>query len=105
VVASVGAGGVLIYETFAAGNETIGKPSNPQFLLRAGELLQACAALRVIAYEDGFEPAVGGAPPRFVQRIVAAREHLSQTRGPRRWPLAPEASATRLKSADSEDPA
>jgi SAM-dependent methyltransferase len=65
-------GGVLIYETFAQGNETVGKPSNPAFLLAPGELLAACApALRVIAYQDGFLP-----QPReaFVQRICAVRE-------------------------------
>ena len=76
VVACVGAGGVLIYETFAAGNETVGKPSNPQFLLQPGELLTRVAGLRVVAFEDGFEPA----PPRFVQRIVAVRE--TTTPGP-----------------------
>lgn len=43
-------GGVLIYETFAQGNETVGKPSNPAFLLAPGELLAVCMpALRVIA--------------------------------------------------------
>jgi SAM-dependent methyltransferase len=65
-------GGVLIYETFAQGNETVGKPSNPAFLLAPGELLAVCVpALRVIAYEDGFLP-----QPReaFVQRICAVRE-------------------------------
>jgi len=70
IVASVAAGGVLIYETFAVGNERVGKPSNPDFLLRVGELLEAAAGLRVLAYEDGFE----AAPERFVQRIVAVRE-------------------------------
>jgi SAM-dependent methyltransferase len=70
IVASVAPGGVLIYETFAAGNETVGKPSRPDFLLRPGELLDACADLRVVAYEDGFIDS----PPRFVQRIAAVRE-------------------------------
>ncbi len=70
LVASVAPGGVLIYETFAAGNESVGKPSNPQFLLRPGELLQVASALRVIGYEDGFL----STPERFVQRIVAVRE-------------------------------
>ncbi|WP_027793527.1 class I SAM-dependent methyltransferase [Paraburkholderia acidipaludis] len=69
-------GGLLIYETFAQGNETVGKPSNPAFLLAPGELLAACTpALRVIAYQDGFLP-----QPRqaFVQRICAVRELLRQ---------------------------
>jgi SAM-dependent methyltransferase len=70
IVDSVDVGGVLIYETFAQGNETVGKPSNPHFLLRPGELLEAAAALRVVAYEDGW---LDG-PPRFLQRIAAARE-------------------------------
>jgi SAM-dependent methyltransferase len=69
VVDSVADGGVLLYETFADGNQTVGKPSNPDFLLRPGELLHAAAALRVVAYEDGFLET----PPRFVQRITAVR--------------------------------
>jgi len=69
IVQSVAPGGALIYETFAAGNETVGKPSRPDFLLQPGELLAACAGLRVIAYEDGFLDA----PERFVQRIAAVR--------------------------------
>ncbi len=69
LVASLADGGVLIYETFAIGNEACGKPSNPNFLLQPGELLQACTDLQVIAYESGFLPA----PDRIVQRIVARR--------------------------------
>jgi hypothetical protein len=69
IAQSVGAGGVLVYETFAAGNETVGKPSRPDFLLQPGELLAACAGFRVVAYEDGFLDA----PERFVQRIAAVR--------------------------------
>lgn len=50
---SLDEGGVLIYETFMVGNERYGKPSNPDFLLRAGELLQAFGALAVVAFEQG----------------------------------------------------
>jgi hypothetical protein len=39
--------GVLIYETFARGNECLGQPRNPDFLLRPGELLEAFAILTV----------------------------------------------------------
>jgi len=74
LVASVDTGGVLIYETFASGQETIGRPSRADFLLRPGELLQACQGLRVVAYEDGFEAVSAKAPGRFVQRIAAVRE-------------------------------
>lgn len=61
--------GVLIYETFAAGNERFGKPSNPDFLLRHGELLEfARGCLRVIAYED---VEVVAPKPARIQRICA----------------------------------
>ena len=66
-------GGVLIYETFTQGNETVGKPSRADFLLRTGELLDVCSALRVVAFEDGFQQAPDGSAPRFIQRIAAVR--------------------------------
>lgn len=59
--------GLLLYETFAAGNEALGRPARPDFLLQRGELLQRCAGLRVVAYEDGRLEN----PPRCVQRIAA----------------------------------
>jgi len=74
LLASLAPGGVLIYETFAQGNETVGKPSRPDFLLRTGELLEVCKNLRVIAFEDGFAQTEDGQSPRFVQRIAAVRE-------------------------------
>jgi SAM-dependent methyltransferase len=69
MASSVAPGGVLLYETFAAGNETVGKPSRPDFLLAPGELLGAFDALRVVAYENGFLDE----PQRYVQRIAAIR--------------------------------
>ncbi|MGY4829675.1 class I SAM-dependent methyltransferase [Sphaerotilaceae bacterium SBD11-9] len=84
LIESLNEGGVLIYETFADGNQTVGKPSNPDFLLQPGELLQATQGLRVVAYEDGFlDP-----PPRFVQRIAAVKPQL-RTAGPVRHTLSP----------------
>ena len=61
-------GGILIYETFMAGNERFGKPSNPEFLLRPGELLEAFRTLRIVAFEQGrlFEP-----KPAMIQRLCA----------------------------------
>ena len=50
---SLSEGGVLIYETFMAGNERFGKPSNPEFLLRPGELLEAFEGLVVQGFEEG----------------------------------------------------
>ena len=81
ILAAVAPGGVLIHETFAQGNETVGKPSRPDFLLAPGELLQACAGLRVVGFEDGFLDA----PPRFLQRIAAVRPGSAP--GPTRYPL------------------
>ncbi len=69
IIGAVAAGGVLLYETFARGQETIGRPSNPDFLLEPGELLRATEGLRTRAYED----LRVDAPPRFVQRVVATR--------------------------------
>lgn len=63
-------GGVLLYETFADGQQTVGRPARPQFLLRHGELLELAAGLRIVAFEDGFE---AGPPARYVQRIAAVR--------------------------------
>jgi SAM-dependent methyltransferase len=72
LVDSLEPGGVLVYETFARGNERFGRPSNPDFLLAPGELLEAVrGALRVVAYED----LVVEAPrPAAIQRICARRE-------------------------------
>ena len=81
ILASLAPGGVLLYETFAEGNEEVGKPSRPDFLLRHGELLEACRPLHVVAYEDGFL----AEPPRFVQRIAAVRPVSGQGRA--RHPL------------------
>lgn len=64
---SLAPGGLLLYETFASCNETVGKPSRPDFLLQPGELLQHCQGLQIIAFEDGFLPY----PERFIQRIAA----------------------------------
>jgi SAM-dependent methyltransferase len=68
IVAAVAPDGLLIYETFALGNEIFGRPSNPDFLLRPGELIVAVSPrLITIAYEH----ATLSDPPRRVQRIAA----------------------------------
>jgi SAM-dependent methyltransferase len=68
-------GGVLIYETFADGNAEFGKPSNPNFLLKSGELLALAqrSGLKVIAYEDIY---LEQPKPARVQRICAVKGHL-----------------------------
>jgi SAM-dependent methyltransferase len=71
IVAAVAPGGWLFYETFAVGNARFGRPSNPDFLLRPAELLEAVAGqLRVVAYEDRL---VDRPAPALVQRVAAVR--------------------------------
>jgi SAM-dependent methyltransferase len=61
--------GVLVYETFARGNEAYGKPSNPDFLLTEGELLTIIGrSLIVVAFEQG---RIESEPPAVVQRLAA----------------------------------
>ena len=67
---SLAEGGVLVYETFMLGNERFGRPSNPDFLLRPGELREAFAALKVIAFEEG---EVARPKPAVTQRICAVK--------------------------------
>lgn len=83
ILDSVTEGGVLIWETFASGNETIGRPSRADFLLQPGELLRLCEGLHVVAYEDGF----CDLPARFVQRITALRKRPSPSPVPERHRL------------------
>jgi hypothetical protein len=71
IVELVASGGLLLYETFALGNEAFGRPSNPDFLLRPGELLEAVRGrLDVLAYEQRVtsEPR-----PAVIQHIAARR--------------------------------
>jgi SAM-dependent methyltransferase len=70
LTASLAPDGILIYETFARGNEVFGKPSNPDFLLMPGELLGFAgrSGLRVVAFEDGV---VQSPKPARVQRLCA----------------------------------
>ena len=73
LLASLTAGGVLIYETFAEGNGLFGKPSNPDFLLSSGELLRMAASdpqSQVLAFEDGY---IRHPKPAMVQRICLLR--------------------------------
>jgi hypothetical protein len=65
--------GVLIYETFAQGNQQLGRPSNPNFLLKTGELLALAGrhGLKVLAYEDIYQ---AEPKPAMVQRLCAVKE-------------------------------
>lgn len=69
IVAAVGPAGLLLYETFAVGNERLGRPSNPHFLLRPNELLEHVAPrLTVVRFET---VTLRTPHERIVQRIVA----------------------------------
>lgn len=72
--------GMLLYETFMAGNERFGKPSRPDFLLQPGELLEVCRqqGLQVVAYEAGEVEAPKAA---MVQRLCAVRGDLPRLPG------------------------
>lgn len=84
LVGALAPGGVLLYETFADGQQTVGRPANPDFLLQPGELLHACASLRVVAYEHGCLES----PARFVQRVAAVRPSAG-TGESGKWALRP----------------
>ena len=72
IIAAVAPGGVLIYETFAMGNEKYGRPESPDFLLKPGELLDAVAGkLTVMGYGHGFSEKP---KPGVRQRIAAIRD-------------------------------
>jgi SAM-dependent methyltransferase len=71
IVDGVDDGGMLLYETFAVGNEACGHPSNPDFLLRPGELIEAVRGhLQIVAYEHG---RVDWPRPAIKQRLCAVR--------------------------------
>ena len=72
LIASIAPGGVLLYETFALGHERFGRPRNPDFLLRPGELLAAVdGVLEVYEYQHGDE----GLPATAVKQRLCARRH------------------------------
>ena len=69
-------GGVLLYATFMTGQERFGRPTNPDFLLRPGELLAAFMhRLAIVAFEQG---EVRTPTPAMVQRIAAVKGEVGQ---------------------------
>jgi SAM-dependent methyltransferase len=90
LIGSLAPGGVLLYETFARGNEAFGRPRNPDHLLTSGELLALVQGrLQVVAYEHG---RTDEAPPGVKQRICAVNDLGLSTRDdkePAPHPLAP----------------
>jgi len=71
LLAALRPGGVLIYETFALGNERYGRPANPDHLLQRDELLRRVEPLSLVAFEQGF---VSLPKPAAIQRICAVSE-------------------------------
>ena len=79
IVGCVARDGLLIYETFAVGNERSGRPSNPDFLLRPGELIDAVRGRLV---PIAFEHVTLSNPQRIVQRIAAVGPNHPWLRDP-----------------------
>ncbi len=75
IAAWLGADGVLIYETFALGQESFGRPQNRDFLLAPGELLRAFSQFQVVAYEHGIDRR---GDTRCVERLCAVRREPAQ---------------------------
>jgi SAM-dependent methyltransferase len=75
IAGALAPGGVVIYETFAVGNECFGRPRKPEFLLRPGELLDVFAAFNVVAFEQG---EVASPRRAVVQRIVSVNRPLGK---------------------------
>jgi SAM-dependent methyltransferase len=75
LAAALAPGGIVIYETFMAGNERFGRPRNPDFLLQPGELLRAFQELTIIAFEQG---EVSRPRPSVIQRIAALNGPLGR---------------------------
>ena len=76
LAAALAPGGALIYETFMAGNERFGRPTNPDFLLRPGELLAAFGDhLTIVAFEQG---SVLAPRPAVTQRVAAVKGEVGR---------------------------
>jgi len=75
IAAALMPGGVLIYETFAQGNERLGRPRNPDFLLHAGELLEVFGMLTIVAFAQG---EVALPRPAVIQRLAAINGPLGR---------------------------
>jgi SAM-dependent methyltransferase len=96
IAAALAPGGVLIYETFAVGNERLGRPRNPDFLLHRRELVDAFAMLSILAFEEG---EVTRPRPAVIQRIAAVKGSLG------RLPEETELDPTRRQAGGGPAPA
>jgi len=69
IKAAVKPGGLLIYETFTEANKAFGRPNNPDFLLKPGELKSLCAGWEILQSFEGLleEPA------RAVANVIARK--------------------------------
>jgi len=88
LLANLAPGGVLIYETFARGNELFARPRNPDHLLKSGELLELVRGrLQVVAYEHGQKDSQP--LPGVVQRICAVNDLAAKGEEPPFHPIIP----------------
>ena len=69
IIKSINKNGYLIYETFSVGHQNIGKPKNPDYILKQRELISLCVELKLIAYEEIYtENSIDNS---FKQRIIS----------------------------------
>ena len=61
--------GLVIYETFTTENRRFGRPNNPDFLLKAGELKSLFPDWEIIHYYEGTQHQ----PDRAIAQIVARK--------------------------------
>ena len=76
IVSSIKKGGYLIYETFSEGHEKIGRPNNPEYILKPRELIQLSAKMQLITYENIYID--NTTHHLFQQRICTSPRHYDQ---------------------------
>ncbi len=74
IIATLKPGGIILYETFAVGNEAYGRPKNPNFLLKEGELLSIFSAFEIMDYYHGTQTT----PQTSVRQGIAARKPFTK---------------------------
>ena len=52
IIGSIKKKGYLIYETFSEGQQKIGRPTNPKYILKPRELIRLSNKMQLLAYEN-----------------------------------------------------
>lgn len=66
-------GGLVIYETFTVEQARIGRPRNPDFLLRPGELRDSFCQWDILHSFEGIEHDPASGQPRAIAQLVAEK--------------------------------